>query len=66
MANTIRQNARTVSITFDGECDHWTASVTVSRPARGADATRSHFVAIDDLGAWLKAYAACLSATTND
>ena len=66
MANSIRQNARTITVTFNGECDHWTASVTVARPARGADATRTHFVNIDELGPWLKAYAACLSATTND
>lgn len=65
MANTIRSNARTVTVTFNGESDCWTAVVTVPRPARGEKATRDHFLNISDLGPWLSAYAACLSATTN-
>lgn len=65
MANTIRQNARTVTVTFSGEGDYWSAVVSVPRPARGEKATRDHHLNISDLGSWLSAYAACLSATTN-
>lgn len=65
MSNTIRKNARTVTITFDGEADCWSAVVSVPRPSRGADATRDHYLNISELGSWLSAYAACLSATTN-
>ena len=65
MANTIRQNARTVTVTFNSEADLWSAVVSVPRPARGEKATRNHFLNISDLGPWLSAYSACLSATTN-
>lgn len=64
MANTTRSNARSVTVTFQAECDCWTATVTTARPAKGADATRTHYVGISDLGAWLEAYAAALQATT--
>ena len=64
MANTIRQNARTVTVTFNGEADCWSAVVTVPRPARGKGATREHYLNINELGSWLSAYAACLSATS--
>ena len=65
MANITRKNARTVTVTFNGEADCWSAVVTVPRPARGEDATRDHYLNISELGSWLSAYAACLSATTN-
>ena len=65
MPSSIRQNARTVTVTFSGEADCWSAVVTVPRPARGEKATRDHYLSISDLGSWLSAYAACLSATTN-
>lgn len=64
MANTIRQNARTVTITFGAEDDVWDACITTSRPAKGADATRWQTVKVSDLGTWLEAYVACLSATS--
>ena len=64
MANNTRKNARTVTVTFNGEADCWSAVVSVARPARGADATREHYLNISELGAWLSAYAACLSATS--
>lgn len=64
MANTARSNARSVTVTFQAECDCWTASITTARPAKGADATRIHHVNISDLGPWLEAYAAALQATT--
>ena len=64
MANNTRKNARTVTVTFNGESDMWTAVVTVPRPARGEDATTRHHINICDLGSWLSAYAACLSATS--
>ena len=65
MANITRKNARTVTVTFNGEADCWSAVVTVPRPARGEDATRDHYLNISELGSWLSAYAACLSATTS-
>ena len=64
MANTTRSNARSVTVTFQAERDCWTATVTTARPAKGADATRTHYVNISDLGTWLEAYAGALQATT--
>ena len=64
MANSIRQNARSVTVTFNSESDYWSAVVSVPRPARGEKATREHHLNISELGSWLSAYAACLSATT--
>ena len=64
MANTTRSNARSVTVTFQAECDCWTATVTTARPAKGADATLTRHVNITDLGTYLEAYAAALQATT--